>query len=390
MRKVLLLTTGMFALGFDAYVMAGLLPEIGTTYKISDSQSGQAVSVFTLCYALAAPIFATALAGKPVRKTLVMALAVFSIGNGASALAQNFPMLLVARAVAGIGAGLYSPLAAAASASIVSEEKRGRALGMTLGGMSMGTVLGVPLGLMMAEHIGWKGTLWCITAIGVIAMLGIITSFPNFPSDAPPSLRQRLGMITDRRVSATVGITFVAIIASLGLYTYIAPILQNLEGIQNVTPYLWAWGIGGVIGSFSIGPMIDRTRRPALLMAGILAILAFAMFSLPSALKFPVLAFLPFVFWGAVGWASLAPQQHVLLRLQPKHGATAVALNSSANYLGGAIGSTFGGIVLFAGLTPSYFPYAAGCVVLVALFGQLILMLINKKESKASQICDKR
>lgn len=380
MQKVFLLTIGMFALGFDAYVVAGLLPEIGSTYRISDSQSGQAVSVFTLCYALAAPIFATVLAGKPVRKILVMALAVFSIGNGASALAQNFPMLLVARAIAGIGAGLYSPLAAAASASIVSEQKRGRALGMTLGGMSMGTVVGVPLGLIIAQHIGWKGTLWCITAIGIIAMLGIIIRFPNFPAETPPSLRQRLSMITDRHVSATVGITFVASIASLGLYTYIAPILQNLEGIHNITPYLWAWGIGGVIGSFSIGTLIDRTGRPAQLMAWILAILAFAIFSLPSALEFNVVAFLPFVLWGAVGWASLAPQQHVLLRSQPKHGAAAVALNSSANYLGGAIGSTFGGIVLFAGLSPSYFPFAAGCLVLVAFFGQLILMFTNKKK----------
>lgn len=382
MRKVILLTIGMFALGFDAYVMAGLLPEIGETYNINDSQSGQAVSVFTLCYALTSPIFSTVLAGKSVRKILVMALIVFSIGNGASAMAQNFSMLLVARAITGIGAGLYSPLAAAASASMVSEQKRGRALGMTLGGMSMGTVVGVPLGLVMAEHIGWKGTLWCITTIGIIAMLGIMTRFPNFPVKTPPSLRQRLAMITDRRVSATVGITFVASIASLGLYTYIAPVLQDLGGIHNVTPYLWAWGIGGVIGSFLIGTLIDRTGRPALLMAWILAILAFAIFSLPSALKFPVLAFLPFFFWGAMGWASLAPQQHVLLRLQPKHGAAAVALNSSANYLGGAIGSTFGGIVLFAGLTSSYFPYAAGCLVLVAFFGQLILMFINKKVSK--------
>lgn len=384
MRKVLLLTIGMFALGFDAYVLAGLLPEIGATYNIRDSQSGQAVSVFTLCYALAAPIFATVLAGKPVHKILVMALAVFSIGNGVSALAQNFPMLLIARAIAGIGAGLYSPLAAAASTLIVSEQKRGRALGMTLGGMSMGTVVGVPLGLITAEQIGWKGTLWCITAIGIIAMFGIITRFPNLPAETPPSLRERLALIIDRRVSTTVGITFVTSIASLGLYTYIAPILQSLEGIHNVTPYLWAWGIGCVIGSFSIGTMIDRTGRPALLMACILVILAFAIFSLPTALKFPVIAFLPFVFWGTVGWASLAPQQHVLLRLQPKHGAAAVALNSSANYLGSAIGSTFGGIVLFAGLTPSYFPFAAGCLVLVAFFGQLILMLTNKKESKIS------
>lgn len=142
MRRVFLLTIGMFTLGFDAYVMAGLLPDIGATFKIIDSQTGQAVTIFTLCFALAAPIFATLFTGKPTRSILVLALAVFSLGNAGSALAPNFLFLLIARAIAGIGAGLYSPLATAAASSLVSDKKRGRALGMTLGGMSMGTVVG--------------------------------------------------------------------------------------------------------------------------------------------------------------------------------------------------------------------------------------------------------
>ncbi|GGE08779.1 hypothetical protein GCM10011571_07600 [Marinithermofilum abyssi] len=222
MQKVLLLTMGMFALGFDAYVVAGLLPDIAGMFKINASQAGQAVSVFTFCYALAAPIFATLLAGKPMRQLLLLALAVFSVGNGASAIASSFPLLLMSRAIAGIGAGLYSPLAAAAASSLVSEQKRGRALGMTLGGMSMGTVVGVPVGLIIAEHLGWQGTLWLITVLGLVAMLGIVIGLPNFPASAPPSLRQRVAMMTNKRVSATVGITLLTSIASLGLYTYIA------------------------------------------------------------------------------------------------------------------------------------------------------------------------
>ena len=379
MRRVFLLTIGMFTLGFDAYVMAGLLPDIGATFKIIDSQTGQAVTIFTLCFALAAPIFATLLAGKPTRSILVLALAVFSLGNAGSALAPNFLFLLIARAIAGIGAGLYSPLATAAAASLVSDKKRGRALGMTLGGMSMGTVVGVLLGLIVAAHAGWDGTLWLITILGLIAMIGIVIWFPNIPASPPPSLRQRLAMLANGRVTATVGITFVTGIASLGLYTYIAPILQNLDGIHSVTPYLWAWGIGGVVGSLFIGTLIDRIGRPGWIMGGILILLALAMFSLPLSLGIPILMFLPFFIWGAMGWASLAPQQHVLLELQPKHGPAVVALNSSANYLGSSVGSALGGVVMVAGLTPSQLPFAAGCLVLVALLGQLVILSTKRK-----------
>ncbi|MEK0288271.1 MFS transporter [Caldifermentibacillus hisashii] len=374
MRNVFLLTIGMFALGFDAYVVAGLLPEISETLKINASQAGQVVSIFTLCYALAAPIFATLLAGKPVRVILVLALGVFSIANGASALAANFPFLLIARAVAGIGAGLFSPMASAAAASLVSEQKRGRALGFVLGGMSMGTVVGVPLGLIAAKQLGWQGTLWSVTIIGFFATIGIMILFPKVSAEAPPSLRQRFTMMTNKYVLAIIGITLLTSIASLGLYTYIASILKNLGGITNLTPYLWAWGIGGVVGSFSIGTLIDRTERPAFLMAGILAILMLGIFTLPYALKFPTLAYLPIFLWGAMGWASQAPQQHALLRSQPQHDKAAVALNSSANYLGSAIGSTSGGIAMAAGLAPTDLPYAAGCFVLVALLGQLIII----------------
>ncbi|MGG3772419.1 MFS transporter [Heyndrickxia faecalis] len=242
--------------------------------------------------------------------------------------------------IAGIGAGLYSPLATATASSLVSDKKRGRALGMTLGGMSMGTVVGVLLGLIVAAHAGWDGTLWLITILGLIAMIGIVIWFPNIPASPPPSLRQRLAMLANGRVTATVGITFVTGIASLGLYTYIAPILQNLDGIHSVTPYLWAWGIGGVVGSLFIGTLIDRIGRPGWIMGGILILLALAMFSLPLSLGIPILMFLPFFIWGAMGWASLAPQQHVLLELQPKHGPAVVALNSSANYLGSSVGSS--------------------------------------------------
>lgn len=212
-------------------------------------------------------------------------------------------------------------------------------------------------------------------------MIGII-SFP------PPSMQHRFAMMANGRVAAIISATFLTIISSLGLYTYISTILDNLKDTPSLAPYLWAWGIGGVIGSFSVGYFIDRTARPKMLMAGILTIMAFAMFCIPFALPFPILSFLPFVLWGAMGWASQAPQQHELLRLQPNHGAAVVALNSSANYLGSAVGSALGGIVLLAGLTPSSLPFAAGCLVLAALLVQWLIISSNRKRGNAKNMSD--
>jgi len=136
-------------------------------------------------------------------------------------------------------------------------------------------------------------------------MIGII-SFPNFPALAPPSMQHRFAIMANGRVAAIISVTFLTSIASLGLYTYISIILDNLKDTLTLAPYLWAWGIGGVIGSFSVGYFIDRTARPKMLMAGILTIMALAMICIPFALSFPMRSFLPFVLRGAMGWASQA------------------------------------------------------------------------------------
>ena len=366
MKNIFLLALGMFALGLDAYVVAGLLPEIGVTFHATPSEVGQTVTVFTLCYALAAPVFATLLAGKPIRKILALALAVFSCANAASALAGSLEWLLAARAVAGLGAGLFSPIAVAAAVALVSKEQKGRALGLTLGGMSTGTVIGVPAGLWVASRIGWQGTLWLVTALGLIGLIGILLRLPDIPAVPPPSLRQRAGMLANPLVAATVGVSFLTAVASLGLYTYVAPILQGIANIDTATSYFWAWGMGGMAGSFLIGAAIDWTQRPLHLMLGLLTLLTLALALLPTALHSPLLGYLPFLVWGATGWASQAPQQHTLLDLQPEHGAAAVALNSSANYLGGAVGAALGGVIIATGGL-SRLPLLAACVAFLAL-----------------------
>lgn len=99
---------------------------------------------------------------------------IFTIANSITALAPTFSILLLSRAIAGTGAGLFSPLAVAASTKFVSSEKKGRALGLTIGGMSLGTVLGVPLGIYISNVFDWQVTLWLLVIIGVIAVLCMV------------------------------------------------------------------------------------------------------------------------------------------------------------------------------------------------------------------------
>ncbi|MFJ2786763.1 MFS transporter [Streptomyces sp. NPDC093249] len=370
-RAVALLALGSFAMGTDAYAMAGLLPGIGADLEVSVSLAGQSVTVFTLCYALAAPLFSAVLARWGTRTVLITALVVFVLANAGTALTGSYAGLLGTRALAGAGAGLFTPAAATAAGALVPPERRGRALGLVLGGMSAGTVLGVPLGLLVADRSGWRTALWLITGLGVLALLGVATRLPAVTGAAAPDLRARLGALARPRVAVVVAVTFTQTVASLGLYTYLQPVLRRTADIGSAVPHLWVWGIGGVCGSFLAGALVDRTGKPAFLAVGLLGTLATALALLPFTGAVPGLVLLPLFVWGVVGWAFVVPQQHRLLAGDGAGGAAAVGLNSSATYLGGAVGSALGGLALAGGLDARWLPLPAAGVALAGVLFHL-------------------
>ncbi|MFG2897420.1 MFS transporter [Streptomyces zaomyceticus] len=371
-RGVALLALGSFAVGTDAYAMAGLLPGMGADLHVSVSLAGQSVTAFTLCYALAAPLLSAVLARRGTRTVLVTALVVFVLANAGTALTGSYAGLLGTRALAGVGAGLFVPAAATAAVALVPPERRGRALGLVLGGMSAGTVLGVPLGLLVAAGSGWRTTLWLITGLGVVALTGVAAALPPVEGAAAPSLRARLGALARPRVAVVVTVTFTQTVASLGLYTYLEPVLHRTAGTGSAVPHLWVWGIGGVCGSLLAGTLVDRTGKPAALAVALLAALGCALALLPWTGTVPGLVLLPLVVWGAVGWAFVVPQQHRLLARDGGNGAAAVGLNSSATYLGGAVGSALGGLALAHGLDARWLPLPAAGVALAGVLFHLI------------------
>ncbi|HTJ70646.1 MAG TPA: MFS transporter [Actinospica sp.] len=372
MRRISVLTLGSFTLGLDAYVVAGLLPPVAQNLHTTVSAAGQMVTVFTLAYALLSPVCATLLAARPIKAVLLLALALFVAGNVLGAAAGSLGVLLASRAVAGIGAGLYAPMAAAAAAGLAGPQRRGRALAMIVGGMSVGTALGVPLGLVLAAHAGWRATLWLIAGIGLLAMTGIALMLPRV-SASTPSLRARVGVLTDRRVLSVSLITLCCSGTSIGMYTYVAPFFAHTLHTTHLAQYLWLWGLGGMTGSLVIGRLLDSWRDTRLLLTLILGVQGAVLALLPVAAGTPAGAAVCLFAWGVVGWGTLAPQQHRLLSLPGVNGPVAVSLNASALYLGSALGAGLGGILLGGTLAVATLPLVFGLAALVAAAANAVL-----------------
>src|SRR5690625_2219854 len=99
--------------------------------------------------------------------------------------------------------------------------------------MSVGTVLGVPLGLYVSDLLNWQASIWLLVVIGVVALLGILLYLPPIETTPPPVLKERLKMFLDKRVAVTVFITFFSSISSLGLYTYLSPLINQFADFES-------------------------------------------------------------------------------------------------------------------------------------------------------------
>lgn len=373
MKKVTLLLFGMFALGVDAYVMAGILPLIAADFGVSIGAAGQSVSAFTLCYAIAAPLFATMMRRTNTKHILIAALSMFTLANMLTAVTQHFAILLLSRGIAGIGAGLYSPLASSAAVHLASEQQRGRALSLILFGMSAGTVIGVPLGIYISSLHNWRLTMWSIVLVGLLGIIAMASRFPAFPSNSLPTLSDRLSMLKNKQITLVMLITAILSFCSLGLYTYLDRIITAFEYEHSIW-FIWLWGLGGIAGSFFIGSIMDRYKRPRTILLVLIMLLMLSMMFMD--MVHPYAAGLGFLLmlWGASGWASIATQQKTLVEISPGHATISIALLSSMNYLAGSVGTMTFGALLERNTNPANLPYFTGTVLVAGLLLQCFSM----------------
>jgi predicted MFS family arabinose efflux permease len=345
LARVLVLALGSFAMGTDSFVLAGILPQLAASLRVTESSAGQVVTAFALTYALSAPLLATATGRVPRKPLMAVALALFAGANLAAAAAPTLPLLLAARVATALAAAAFTPTASAAAVALAGPERRGQALSIILGGLAVGTVFGVPAGTAIGQHLGWPASLVFVAAVGLAALV-LLATLPALPTPPAVPARQRLALLIDRRVLVIVAITTVATAAGILIYTYIARVLAATAHVTGTTlaVALLAWGVGGSLGAFGSGWLTDRYGPYRTLLLA-LTTLGLALLGLGQAHRAAAVLPLMAVF-GAAGWAVATPNNHRLTGLAPAVPSVVISFNSSGIYLGQAAGAAAGGLFL--------------------------------------------
>jgi DHA1 family inner membrane transport protein len=353
--RVFVLALATFATGTGTFIVAGLLGGVADDISVSVGTAGHLVTVFAVAYAVLSPILVAATGRVGRRRLLVSALILFAAANAAAAVAPTFSLLLASRVAAACSAAICTPVALATAAQLAPPDRKGRALSVTMGGISVAWVVGVPAGAVIVDHFGWRASFTLAAVLAVVAATGIRVLLPVVANAAPAGgLASRLAVAGRPTVLVTLLVTVFAMVAGFTVLTYVRPLLEGLTGFggEGIGLMLFVFGLAGVGGSILGGYGTDRwgyraTAIPMLVILG-LSLLCFSLLTATEAGSAFVIAGAgtALVAWGAISFALIPLQQHHLIRVAPDEQNGVLSLNSSAVYVGQGVGAGLGSLLV--------------------------------------------
>ncbi|WP_099024756.1 MFS transporter [Mycolicibacterium palauense] len=377
---ILGLALGGFGIGTNEFVAMGLLPQIAAGLHVSEPIAGHVISAYALGVVIGAPSIAALTARWPRKALLLALMALFTLGNVATVLAPTYGSLLAARFLAGLPHGAYFGVAALVAARLLGPGNRARAVAQVMTGLTVATVLGVPLASWLGQGLGWRAAFILVVLIGAATVAAIAVWLPPLSALHASSPLTELGALRRPQVWLALGVGMVGFGGMFAVYTYVSTTLTDVAGLSvaMVPVALMLFGLGMVVGNLVGGRLADwSVLRGLYLSLGTLAVVLVA-FVVGS--HHPVSA-LVLLFAIGAGGAAIAPAlQTRLMDVAADAQTLAAALNHSALNIANASGAWIGGLVIAAGFGYTA-PAAAGAALAVAGLAILTLsVLLQPKE----------
>lgn len=363
---------GSFGIGTGEFAIMGLLPNLAGDLGVTEPEAGHVISSYAFGVVVGAPLIAVLFARVPRKPLLLALMALFALGNFGSAIAPDYWSLMVLRFISGLPHGAYFGIAALIAASMVDVGFRARAVGRVMLGLTLATLIGMPLATWLGQGLGWRPTFLAVGAIGALAVLLVMRFVPAIQVAEGASPLRELGALKRPQVWLTLGIAAVGCGGMFSVFTYVVPLLTEVTGISAVwvPPVLALFGVGMTLGNVLGAYMADRALMPTI--GGMLAFNIISLAAVPwLALTWPTaaLSVLMVGFTVAIGTAL----QTRLMDVAADGQTLAATLNHAAFNIANALGALFGGMAIAAG-----FGWAStGPVGAVMAVGGLALFLVS-------------
>ncbi|MFB7719476.1 Cmx/CmrA family chloramphenicol efflux MFS transporter [Nocardia sp. NPDC056100] len=347
----------IFAQGTSEFMLSGLLPEMAHDLNVSIPDAGLLISAYAIGMVIGAPLLAMATLRWPKRRALLSFLAVFIAAHMVGAVATGYPLLFTTRVIGAIACAGFFGVAAVTAVDLVGAHRAGRALSIVIGGITVSTVLGVPLGTVIGQQLGWRSAFWTVAALAAVAAAGVAVSVrtaPRRPGDetprAVPRFTDELRSLADPGLWIVYGTSALIFSSMMASFSYLGAMLTTDTGLDAswVPVVLALFGVGSLIGIIVGGRVADAHPFPTLYLgaSGVLlsciGIAAFASHPIPVI----VLVFL-------MGLFGLATNPAINVRVYAHLGQVRTlggALVTSAFNVGNTLAPWLAGLAVAAGL----------------------------------------
>ncbi|WP_076591424.1 MFS transporter [Herminiimonas arsenitoxidans] len=380
---LLILALSAFAIGTTEFVIMGLLPDVARSLSVSIPSAGWLISGYALGVAIGAPIMAVATASLPRKRALLLLMGIFIVGNVLCAVATDYNFLMVARIITALCHGAFFGIGSVVAASLVPENKKASAVALMFTGLTLANVLGVPLGTALGQVAGWQMPFWVVAVLGVLSLIGLWRVMPSGHDEEKTDLRAEIGQLRNAGLWAALSTTMLFSAATFALFTYVAPLLEDVTHLspQGITWTLFLIGLGLTVGNYIGGRLADWSLGTAL--TGIFIVLAvvssIVRWTSPSLIPVEINLFL----WAMVSFAAVPGLQVNVMIFGKAAPNLAATLNIGAFNLGNALGAWVGGSVISAGLGLQAVPLAAGALALTAVLAMRVSLRLARDEVPA-------
>jgi len=343
------LAMGGFAIGTTEFATMSLLPFFARGLGVDEPTAGHVISAYALGVVVGAPLIAVVGAKLARRTQLLLLMTMFALGNGLSALAPTYGWLVFFRFLAGLPHGAYFGIASLVATSLVPANRRAQAVGRVMLGLTVATVIGVPVASWIGQAIGWRSGFAIVAGLALLTVALVALYAPRDEPHADASPLRELGALGRAQVWLTLGIGAIGFGGLFAVYTYLATTLVEVTHFspQFVPVVLAIFGIGMTLGNIVVPWFADRALMPS--AGGLLLFSAAMLLLFPLAAPHPGWVMLD-VFLIGIGGALGTVLQTRLMDVAEDAQALAAALNHSAFNAANALGPFLGGLAIAAGL----------------------------------------
>lgn len=375
---IVALACGGFAIGTGEFAIMGLLPDVARTFAVTTPQAGYVISAYALGVVVGAPLIAIAGAKSSRRTLLLILMAVFTVGNFASALAPDFVSFIVLRFLSGLPHGAYFGVSALVAASLVPLDMRARTVGYVMLGLTGATLIGTPVMALFGQYLSWRVM---FLAVGLISVLTVTLIWIYLPRDKPSEgagVVRELVAFTHPQVLLTLTLAATGFGGMFAIFSYVASTATEVAHMPaGMIPLIMVlFGIGMNVGNVVGSKLADIALMGTIGGMLVFNIVVMTLFSLTAAS--PWMLCLTSFLIGCTFAAGPAIQTRLMDVAADGQTLAAASMHSAFN-IANALGAWLGGLAIAWGYGYAATGYVGAFLSFIGLFVFAASVLLERR-----------